>query len=114
MKNTPTITFNRQPISQVVYESFIKRKWNKNGKFNSVQPIFTSSIPIDSAQQAEQNETSKNSKFHSRGAPGEFPWKNTPNDNFLTVQPIFTSSIPIDSAEQEEQNWNIKKLKISF
>ena len=73
--------------------------------------VVYQSIQFDSRN---KNKTSKNSKFNSRGAPGEFPLKNTPNDNFLTVQPIFASGIPIDSAEQVEQNRNIKKLKISL
>ena len=40
--------------------------------FSTVQPIFTSSIPVNAAQHAEQSQNIKNSKFYFRGAPGEF------------------------------------------
>jgi hypothetical protein len=42
--------------------------------FSPVQPILTCNTPIDSAQLAEtQWEHQKFSKFHFRGATGEFP-----------------------------------------
>jgi hypothetical protein len=46
--------------------------------FSPVQPIFTSNILIDSSQQVEQNETSKFSNFHSRGASGDIFLEKSP------------------------------------
>ena len=84
----------------------MKKYPNKKLKKLTVQPISTNNSLHWSIQFDKQKklETSKIYKFDSRGAPGEFSWKNTPNDNFLTVQPIFTSSIPIDSARLAKQN----------
>ena len=68
--------------------------------FLAVQLIYTMNIPIGSAQQVENSETSKIPKIDCRGSIGEISWKNTPNNNFSTIQPISTDSIPIDSGRQ--------------
>ena len=73
-----------------------------NGNFLTVQFIYTMNIPIGSAQQVDNSETSKISKFDSRGSVGEISWKSTPNNNFSTIQPISIDSIPIESARQAE------------
>ena len=71
-----------------------------NGNFLTVQLIYTMNIPIGSAQQVDNSETSKIPKFDSRGSVGEISWKSTPNNNFSTIQLISTDSIPIDSGQQ--------------
>ena len=62
--------------------------------------ISTDSIPIDSARQAEERGHQKLFKCHSRGAAGEFSYKNAPFNNFSTVQPTFVDIPPIVSGRQ--------------
>jgi hypothetical protein len=84
-------------------------------KFSTNEPIFTNNIPIDSAQQAETIETSKNFQNSFLGEQwGNFREKTTPWNNFSTVQPISTSNTQIDSAKQGEQNEVIEICKISL
>ena len=71
--------------------------------FLAVLLIYTMNIPIGSAQQVENSETSKIPKIDCRG-------KNTPNNNFSTIQPISTDSIPIDSRSTSVERGIIKHV----
>ena len=75
-------------------------KNTSNSNFLAVLLIYSMNIPIGSAQQAENSETSNIPKIDFMGSIGEISWKNTPNNNFSTIQPISTDSIPIDSGRQ--------------
>ena len=63
MKNVPNFILREQP------GIFIKNTPNNN--FLAVLLIYTMNIPIGSAQQVENSDTSKILKFDSRGSIGE-------------------------------------------
>jgi hypothetical protein len=78
--------------------------------FLTVRPIFTINISIDPGRRAEKVEQSKRSKFHARGATGDFCEKNNPKNNFSTNEPISANNIFIDSARQAETHKKFKKF----
>ena len=49
-----------------------------DNNFLTVQLIYTMNLPIGSAQQVENSETSMIPKFDSRGSVGEISWKKYP------------------------------------
>jgi hypothetical protein len=97
-------------IFQILFQASNRGISLKNTPFNNfskVQPIFTSSILIDSSQQGEQHINIQNSQY---SILGEQLGKNTPNNNFSTVRPIITISIPIDSGREAEKCGTVKKV----
>jgi hypothetical protein len=82
--------------------------------FSTNEQISTNMIPIDSAQQAQKQKTSKNFQYLIQVTTGDFSRKNAPLNNSSSVRPISRNMILIDSTQKAEQNRNIKILTIPF
>jgi hypothetical protein len=81
--------------------------------FSTVEPISTSNIPINSAQQAENYYSNHKAKIFMLGEQRKILTKTTPNTSYRTVRPIpHPNRMLINSAQHEDENGRLGSLQI--